>query len=122
MDTTYKTVNAFLVAAIPEFRLRYEEEMERRGRHPPQYIAFSALVSAIVSALDFEANPGFLANVFDALEKMALSPDLEVVHLLQVKFVEDLVKHPKRLAKAWVLMGRQRESLQPIRPRHGVAK
>src|SRR5438477_13163163 len=106
-DLSYKTVEAFLVAAIPEFRGRYEEEVEKRSGHPGQYLVFAALNSMVVQALDFSGDPGFLTNTFDAFEKMALSGDREVVSLLQVGFVQTLVSYPRRLAKAWVLMGEE---------------
>jgi|SRR5215510_6622416 len=105
MHTTYKTANSFLLSSIPEFRTRYYEEVQKRGGHPGQYIAFSALISMVVPALDFDADPSFVSNVFHAFEKMALSGDPEVVTLLEVGFVQDLVRYPKRLAKAWGLMG-----------------
>jgi len=111
MHTTYKTVSSFLLASIPEFRPRYKEEVQRRGKHPGQYIAFAALVSIVVPALDFDADPPFLAKVFSAFEDMALSGDPEVVTLLQVGFVQDLVRYPKRLAKAWELMGQGTQRL-----------
>jgi|SRR5215470_10950090 len=105
MYTTYEKVNSFLLSSIPEFRTRYREEVQKRGKHPGQYIAFGALISIVVPALDFDDDPSFLAKAFGAFENMALSNDLEVVTLLQVGFVQDLVRYPKRLAKAWELMG-----------------
>ena len=105
MLTTYNTVNSFLLSSIPEFRTRYFEEVQKRGGHPGQYIAFAALISMVVPALDFDADPSFLSNVFETFEKMALSGDPEVVTLLEVGFVQNLVRYPKRLGKAWGLMG-----------------
>ena len=111
MYMTYHKVNSFLLASIPEFRARYKEEMQKRGKHPGQYIAFSALISLVVPALDFGGEPGFLDRVFDAFENMAGSENREVISLLQVGFVEDLVRYPKRLAKAWELMGPETRGL-----------
>jgi hypothetical protein len=108
---TYKSVNSFLVASIPEFRPRYDEEIQKRGRHPGPYIAFGILNSMVVEALDFDGDASFLDNAFEIFEKMALSGDLEVVNLLQVGFVQDLVRYPRRLATAWQLMGPQTQKI-----------
>jgi hypothetical protein len=105
MYTTYGKVNSFLLSVIPEFRERYKEEMQKRGKHPKQYITFAALISMVLPALDFGYEPGLLARAFDAVEEMARSDDREVVNLLQVGFVQDLVRYPKRLAIAWERMG-----------------
>jgi hypothetical protein len=111
VQPSYNTVRSFLVASIPEFRPRYQEEMRRRGRHPRPYLAFAALNAMVTEALDFDGDPSFLAKVFDVFEKMALSGDREVVTLLQVGFVENLVKFPKRLAAAWERMGPETQKL-----------
>ena len=105
MHPSYNAVRSFLVASIPEFRPRYQEEIRKRGRHPKPYLAFAALNEMVTEALDFDGDPSFVAKVFDVFEKMALSGDREVVSLLQVGFVENLVKFPKRLATAWERMG-----------------
>jgi len=101
----YDTVRSFLLASIPEFRPRYQEEMKKRGRHPSPYLAFAALTAMVTEALDFGGDPSFLTKVFDVFEKMASNGDREVVTLLQVGFVENLVKFPNRLAIAWERMG-----------------
>jgi hypothetical protein len=111
MHTTYKTLNSFLAEAIPEFSPYYEEEVQKRGGHATQYIIFAALNAMVIQALDFGADPPFFTNVFDAFEIMAISQDLEVVNLLQVGFVQDLVRYPKRLATAWDLMGSATQKL-----------
>ena len=111
MYTTYSKVNSFLLSTIPEFRARYKEEMQKRGKHPKQYIAFAALISMVGPALDFGGEPGLLARAFDAFEEMAQSEDREVVNLLQVGFVQDLVRYPKRLAIAWERMGPETRKL-----------
>ena len=111
MYTTYSKVNSFLLSTIPEFRARYREEMQKRGKHPKQYIAFAALISMVVPALDFGGELGLLARAFDAFEEMAQSEDREVVNLLQVGFVQDLVRYPKRLAIAWERMGPETRKL-----------
>lgn len=111
MYTTYSKVNSFLLSTIPEFRARYREEMQKRGKHPKQYIAFAALISMVVPALDFGRELELLARAFDAFEEMAQSEDREVVNLLQVGFVQDLVRYPKRLAIAWERMGPETRKL-----------
>lgn len=105
MHPSYNAVRSFLVASIPEFRPRYQEEMRKRGRHLEPYLAFAALTAMVTEALDFDGDPSFLTKVFDVFEKMALTGDREVVTLLQVGFVENLVKFPNRLATAWERMG-----------------
>ena len=105
MHPSYNSVRSFLMASIPEFRPRYQEEMRKHGRHPNPYLAFAALTAMVREALDFGGDPSFLARVFDAFEKMAQSGDREVVTLLQVGFVENLVKFPNALATAWEQMG-----------------
>lgn len=105
MHPSYNAVRSFLVASLPEFRPRYQEEIRKRGRHPKPYLAFAALNEMVTEALDFDGDPSFIAKVFGVFEKMALSGDREVVSLLQVGFVENLVKFPKRLATAWERMG-----------------
>jgi len=102
---SYKTVDSFLVASMPEFSAQYEELRKRHGEQPGQYIVFGALNSMVVQALEREEDRLFLARVFDAFEKMAMSNDIEVVNLLQVGFLENLVSYPGRLARAWQLMG-----------------
>lgn len=111
MYTTYGKVNSFLLSAIPEFRERYKEEKQKHGQHPRQYMAFAALISMVVPALDFDGEPLFLARTFDAFEEMARSQDREVVNLLQVGFVQDLVRYPRRLATAWKRMGEETRKL-----------
>jgi len=101
----------FLLASIPEFRPRYQEEMRKRGRYPEPYLAFAALNAMVTEGLDFDGDPPFLDKVFDVFEKMALSGDREVVTLLQVGFVENLMKFPKRLATAWERMGPETQKL-----------
>src|SRR6266850_2173809 len=100
MYTTYGKVNSFLLSAIPEFRERYKEEKQKHGKHPKQYMAFAALISMVVPAL-----------AFDAFEEMARSQDREVVNLLQVGFVQDLVRYPRRLDIAWRRMGDETRKL-----------
>jgi hypothetical protein len=111
VQPSYNTVRPFLVASIPEFRPRYQEEVRKRGRHPKPYLAFAALNAMVTETLDFDGDPLFLARVFDVFEKMALSGDREVITLLQVGFVENLVKFPKRLAAAWERMGSATQKL-----------
>lgn len=111
MHPSYNSVRSFLMASIPEFRPRYQEEIRKHGRHPSPYLAFAALTAMVTEALDFAGDPSFLAKVFDVFEKMALSGDREVVTLLQVGFVESLVKFPNRLAIAWERMGRETQKL-----------
>lgn len=105
MHPSYNAVRSFLVASIPEFRPRYQEEIRKRGRHPKPYLAFAALNAMVTEALDFDGDGSFLAKVFDVFEQMALSGDREVITLLQVGFVENLMKFPKRLGAAWERMG-----------------
>ena len=111
MRATYKTLNFFLLHAIPQFRERYGEEKLKRGGHPTQYVAFAALNTMVIAALDFGADGGFLSEVFNAFERMALSEDPETVTVLRVGFVENLVRYPKRLATAWDQMGAQTRKL-----------
>ena len=111
MRATYKTLNFFLLSAIPQFRDRYGEEKLKRGEHPPQYVAFAALNAMVMAALDFGGDPGFLSDVFNAFERMALSNDPEVVTVLRVGFVENVVRYPKRLAEAWEQMGAKTRKL-----------
>jgi hypothetical protein len=102
---TYDSVDKALLASVPELGKRYSAEAEWQGR-PGQYIVVEDVLRPFLNELlDSGKDAGLIRRVFDFLEDMARSSDIEVVNLLYVGILETLVGQPGRLGTAWKYMG-----------------
>ena len=112
---SYAEVDKALIDAVPEIRPRLEKEFEWRtkiGGHPKPYdVVLFVLKPLLKELIDLQTDDGLLQRIFDFLEQMARSSDLEVVNLLQVGIFEELVGEPERLSVAWKYMGKETKAI-----------
>jgi hypothetical protein len=97
-----------MVAAIPEIKDRLDRESwVIRGPEPPrQYLVLEIVLNPVLrELLDVQRDQALLKRIFDFFEKMARSPDREVVNLLAVGVFEEMVDRRARMATAWPYMG-----------------
>lgn len=102
---TYDKVKQAVRDAIPEVATYYPDLL-RSTRDPELYNVFAfGLKPVLKTALEAD-DCKVLERAFALFERMALSPDVQVVNLLHIKIFEKwLVGEPKALATAWKYMG-----------------
>lgn len=111
---TYAEFDRALTDAIPEMRAQVEntlEQVKAGGSPQPYAVVVLALKPFLRKLLDQRTDAGLLQRIFDFLEEMACSPDIEVVNLLQVGIFQSLVGEPDRLAAAWKYMGEETKTI-----------
>jgi hypothetical protein len=112
---SYAEFDRALINAVPEMKARLENKFERQteagGSPQPYAVVVLVLKPFLRELLDQQSNSGLLQKIFDFLEEMASSSDIQVVNLLQVGMFESLVREPDRLAAAWKYMGERTKAI-----------
>lgn len=111
---SYAEFDRALTDAIPELRAQVEntlEQVKAGGSPQPYAVVVLVLKPFLRKLLDQQTDAGLLQRIFDFLEEMACSSDIEVVNLLWVGIFQSLVGEPDRLAAAWKYMGEETKAI-----------
>lgn len=95
-DLDYGRLNEALVAALPELREAYDAEVAQwRGEPVPTHCMFGFVLDPYLSRVLAEEDEASVSRVFEFLERMALSPDSDVVDVLSDTVLEHLRDEPQ---------------------------
>ncbi|MFC8689071.1 hypothetical protein [Brevibacillus porteri] len=113
----YDNIIRKLLAAVPQIRPNYEEEMEWLGEELPHVIFGMVVTPYIIKCLEEHGNS---ETIFNFLEEMSLSSDEKVQELVVVSVLELLVTEREIIEIAKSLMGEQtRQHLKTLERAYG---
>jgi hypothetical protein len=112
---SYERLDQIFLEAFPELHDRYKQAFDYWGddskQRPGSYGLFSNVVYPyVIEALDSGQSDEILTRLFLFFEEMSSSKDAEVRNLLGLEVIDELLRHPARLARAWKYMGHSTKS------------
>ena len=106
MTLTYEKINEVLLEAFPEFKAKYDYEMNTYDCYKPgPHVLYGNVFNRTVSELlEKDNDKALIRRIFDFYEEMAQSQDIEINNLLQVTLLEYLWDEKKIYERACAYM------------------
>lgn len=101
-DLTYHSLPAWLVAALPELREVYEDELDwwAPDMPGPHIVAGDILTPFLAEVLAHPDDPAFLTRAFSAIESLASSSDPAIRDVVGVSILPGLLEDEKLMTTA----------------------
>lgn len=115
-ELIYAGIEIVLLTEFPELRDRMEGTFgsyyDLRSEFPGAYPVFEDVFrDFVVEHLAKDDSEHFMERAFSFCERMASSPDIEVVNLLWIAVVEPLVSNANEVLRAWKYIGPKTRTL-----------
>jgi hypothetical protein len=86
----YNNFAEIVLESFPELRSAYEEETRLAGGKPSNYALSGSLIIPLIDQALQSKDQALIERLFDFIERLATSPDIDVVNLAQTDICEYL--------------------------------